>query len=79
VPDLLIPSILVALFCCQPGGIIAIIYAAQANGSKTAGDYARAAQQARTAKTWIWISVATGVAVYLIWGLVMVSGGMAMH
>jgi Interferon-induced transmembrane protein len=62
---MLIPSILVTLFCCQIGGIIAIIYAAGANSSKARGDYRRAAEQARTAKTWVFVSLGVGLVIIL--------------
>ena len=32
-------SILVTLFCCLPFGVVAIVYAAQASGKLSAGDY----------------------------------------
>ena len=32
VPNYLVQSILVTLFCCLPFGIVAIVYAAQVNG-----------------------------------------------
>src|ERR1043166_271348 len=38
VPNYLVPAILCTLCCCLPGGIAAIIYAAQVNSKKAAGD-----------------------------------------
>lgn len=70
VPDYLIWGILEAFLCCLPLGIAAIIYAAQANTSKSLGRYAEALQQARTAKQCIiWGVVLWGVGsvLYLLW------------
>lgn len=73
VPDYLIPSILVLIFCCQIGGIIALIYSVQANSARQAGDYRRGAQAAATAKTWLLVSVILGIvqviAAFLLLGI----------
>jgi hypothetical protein len=60
VPNYLVPGILVTLFCCLIGGIITIVYAAQANTKAAAGDYQGAMQAANTAKTWMWVSIILG-------------------
>jgi hypothetical protein len=60
VPNYLVPGILVTLFCCTIGGIVTIIYAAQANTKAAKGDYEGALQAANTAKTWMWVSIAIG-------------------
>lgn len=38
IPNYLVQSILVTIFCCVPLGIPAIVYAAQVNGRIQAGD-----------------------------------------
>ncbi len=53
-------AILVTIFCCGPLGIVAIVYAAQVNGNFAAGDYVGAAETARQAKKWTWISFGAG-------------------
>src|SRR5258707_14915750 len=60
VPNYLVPGILVTLFCCLIGGIVTIVYAAQANTKAAAGDYEGAMQAANTAKTWMWVSIILG-------------------
>lgn len=75
IPNYLVWSILVTLFCCVPGGIIGIIYSNKANSAKAMGDYAGALQANKTAKTWIIVSVVTWVVlVGLYVGLVVVGG-----
>jgi hypothetical protein len=70
----LVPAILVTLFCCLPGGVVAIIYATQVNSKVAAGDLAGA----KSAKMWVMISAGVGVALILIYIVVMfVFGGLA--
>ena len=52
VPNYLVYSILVTLFCCVPFGIVAIVMSAQANSKKAAGDYRGARRAASSAKGW---------------------------
>jgi len=54
----LIESILVTIFCCQPFGIVSIVYASQVNSKYTLGDYDGALQASKNAKKW------------MIWGLI---------
>lgn len=62
VPDYLVWSILVTLFCCLIPGIVAIVKSASANGKRNAGDYIGALQDANAAKTWMWWSFGLGLA-----------------
>ncbi len=48
----LVPAILVMLFCCQPLGIVAVIYAAVTLGKISQRDYAGARRSAKAAKNW---------------------------
>lgn len=66
VPDYLLWSILVTIFCCLPFGIVAIVKAAAANGKKNVGDYYGAMQDAAAAKTWVWWSFGVGLALDLL-------------
>ena len=74
IPNYLIPSILVTIFCCLPLGIVAIIFAAQVNGKVAAGDIAGAQSSSRTARTLVIISVVAGVVVI---GIVLLGFGEA--
>ena len=59
VPNHMVMAILTTLFCCLPGGVIAIIYASQVNNKLATGDIAGAQASAKTAKTWIIINIIT--------------------
>lgn len=67
IPNHLVWAILVTLFCCLPGGIVAIVYAAQVDGKAAAGDYAGAQQSSDNAKLWCWISLGVGLVAVLGW------------
>lgn len=47
--DYLVYSILVALFCCQPLGIAAIVFSAMTMSANSSGDYKTAQRHARLA------------------------------
>ena len=63
IPNYLIPSILVTIFCCLPLGIVAIIFAAQVNGKVAAGDITGAQSSSRTARTLVIVPVVAGAVV----------------
>jgi uncharacterized membrane protein YvbJ len=67
VPNYLVQSILVTLFCCVPFGIVSIVYAAQVNSKLTAGDYAGAVETSKKARTWCWVSFGIGLGWVVIW------------
>jgi hypothetical protein len=67
IQNYLVTSILVTLCCCVPAGIVAIIYAAQANSKLAAGDFHGAQESARLAKIWSWVGVGAGVLVGIIY------------
>lgn len=58
----LLPAILLTVLCCNPLGIIAIVYAAQSSKMVAAGDIQKALASARKAKIWCWITLVTGLA-----------------
>ena len=57
----LVLAILVTVFCCQPVGIAAIVFAAIAMYHDSAGNYDKAASFARTARLCIWIAFGVGL------------------
>jgi uncharacterized membrane protein YvbJ len=69
VPNYLVPTILVTIFCCLPFGIVAIVFAAQVNGKVERGDHEGALQASKRAKLWSWISF--GAAPVLILAIVL--------
>jgi Interferon-induced transmembrane protein len=74
VPNYLPQAILSTIFCCQPIGIVAIVYAAQVNGKQEAGDYEGAIKASDNAKKWCWISFAVGIFWMLLWVYILNSG-----
>jgi hypothetical protein len=62
IPNYLVQSILVTLFCCLPLGIPAIIFASQVNTKLQAGDLDGAAEASQKAKKWCWWSFGVGLA-----------------
>jgi hypothetical protein len=77
VPNHLVWAILCTLFCCVPGGIVAIVYAAQVDGKVAAGDIAAAQASARNAATWCWISAGVGLVIGILYFCLVVLGSIA--
>lgn len=77
VNNYLVPAVLTTLCCCLPGGVVAIIYAAQVNSKLAAGDIAGAMDSSRKAKMWCWIAAGAGIVVALAYGGLMMVGGLA--
>jgi hypothetical protein len=74
-PHRLVESILVTIFCCQPLGIVAIVFSALAMSANGKGDYADAWEKSKKAKMFIWIGFGVGLAVGLAYGALMLLGG----
>jgi Interferon-induced transmembrane protein/zinc-ribbon domain len=70
VPNYLVFSILVTILCCLPPGIAAIVYAAQVNNKLAVGDIAGAQAASKNAKMWCLISVGAGLAIVLVYALI---------
>jgi Interferon-induced transmembrane protein len=66
VPNYLVWSILVTLFCFLPTGIAAIVYASQVNTKFSTGDVAGAIEASNKAKMWTIISAVIGVLLAVI-------------
>ncbi|MGH7244203.1 MAG: CD225/dispanin family protein [Phycisphaerales bacterium] len=60
-------AILSALFCCQPIGIVAVVYAALAMGRNSAGAYSEAKGLSENARKWARIAIALGLIVQIIY------------
>jgi len=74
VPNYLVQSILVTLFCCLPLGIPAIVFSAQVNGKLQSGDLQGALAASKNAKTFCWIAFGLGLAATVVWVSLMVLG-----
>ena len=66
---MLVWSILATVFCCQPAGIVGIVFTALAMSADGQGNYAVANQHLRTAKTWTWVAFGFGLAVYAVYAV----------
>jgi predicted secreted protein len=73
VPTYLVPAILSTLFCCMPFGIIAIVFAAQVSSKLNAGDVPGAQKASANARTWLWVTVLTGLIIPILWFVVVLS------
>lgn len=65
----LVPSILVLIFCCQIGGIVALVYSVMAQSSYDAGNYRDALTKADSAKGWCWASVVITIVLLILGAL----------
>ena len=74
VPNYLVFAILTTVLCCLPAGIPAIVYAAQVNGKLQAGDVGGAQEASKNAKMWCWIAFGAGLAVFVIYMLLVMVG-----
>ena len=57
VPDYLVWAILATIFCCQPFGIVAIVFSALTISAKQRGDFQTAIENAKKTKLFLLISV----------------------
>jgi hypothetical protein len=75
IPNRLVWAILTTLFCCLPLGIVSIVYAAQVDGKRAAGDIAGAREASRKAGWWALWSVIAGPVLIGLW--ILFFGGLA--
>ena len=66
IPNYLAGSILVTICCCQIFGIVAMIYAVQANSKLGAGDIQGATASSKKAKAWLLWGIALGLVVSML-------------
>ncbi|MGO8690719.1 MAG: CD225/dispanin family protein [Thermoguttaceae bacterium] len=62
IPTYLVQAILVTIFCCQPFGIVSIVFAAIATSHLSSGNRAAAIAASNNAKTWCWVAFWCGLA-----------------
>jgi len=58
---------LTTLFCCLPMGVVSIVYAAQVDGRRAAGDVAGAQQASRKAAWWAAASALALPVLVVLW------------
>ncbi|GGA87431.1 hypothetical protein GCM10011521_27310 [Arenimonas soli] len=69
IPNHLVWAILATLFCCLPGGIVAIVYASRVDSLVAAGLYDAAREASDKARFWSLLSLFTpviGIVAYLL-------------
>jgi hypothetical protein len=54
------------VFCCPPGGIVSIIFAAQVNSKIAAGDIAGATESSGKAKMFMFVAVGLGLLTWIV-------------
>ncbi len=77
IPNYLVQSILVTIFCCWPLGIPAIIFAAQVNSKLAQNDIAGAMESSRKAKMFCWIALGLGCVVAVIYVILFAVGALS--
>lgn len=75
IPNHLVWAILTTLFCCLPLGVVSIVYAAQVDGRRAAGDIAGAYAASEKARFWAIMSVVAVPILVLLW--LVLFGGLA--
>ncbi len=60
-PSMLGWAIAATLCCCLPFGVVAIVFASQANSRASIGDQAGAWENHQKAKTWCWVAFGLGL------------------
>ena len=73
----MVESILVLIFCCLPFGIVGVVYASKVSGLFAAGRFAEAEQASRDAGKWTKLGFFIGLAVYLLYFLLVFVFGVA--
>ncbi len=61
IPNYLVQAILVTVFCCQPFGVVSIVFAAQVNGRVASGDIEGARRMSQDARKWAWLGFWVGL------------------
>ncbi len=67
VPDYMVWAILEMLFCCQPLGIVGLVFAVMANSKKNSGDIAGATVDAMNSKKFLKIGAWIGGVIALLY------------
>ena|SRR6267143_1502066 len=62
----IVASVVSFLACCIPHGLISLIFALQVDKKSAAGDLEGAANSAKQAKMWAWISIIIAIAGFVI-------------
>jgi hypothetical protein len=66
IPNYLVQSILVTIFCCLPFGIVALVYSNRVSTNLIMGNQRGAIYASKQARTWCWISLGMGLVLGII-------------
>lgn len=76
VPASYVGPVLVTIFCCLIGGIVSLVYTANANTKAAAGDFLGAERDKKTATTWMLVSLVGPLLLGMLWvALGVLTGG----
>ncbi len=73
-PNYLVWAILTTIFCCQPFGIVSIVFAAMVNSRWVSGDYEGAMRASKNAKLWAWLAASFGIIAIVLTFVLMALG-----
>lgn len=76
VPTHLVWAILSTILCCNPLGIVSIVYSAQVNAHLIRGDVRRAQRSSRLARNWVIATAAVSLVGWIIYGVAIAVGGL---
>ena len=76
IPNHMVGAIITALFCCQIGGIVAIVYAAQVNTKLARGDVEGARAASKTASSWVTVNIVIGLLIGILYFVIGAVGAM---
>ncbi|MCQ0112976.1 CD225/dispanin family protein [Zhouia amylolytica] len=60
-------SIISTILCCLPAGIVSIVYATKVDSAYAMGEYDRAANASKNAKTWAIVSIAVAALFWVLY------------
>jgi hypothetical protein len=76
IPTHLIWALLATIICCNPIGIVSIVYAAQVNTLLFRGDIPGAQRASRLARNWTIVTVAVSVIGWIVFASLLTLGGL---
>jgi len=71
-PNYLAPAVIVTFICCMPLGAVALIFAAQVDGRRLAGQWEDAKKSSESARLWCWIAFGVGVVFWTLYAALII-------
>ena len=66
IPNYLVQAVLVTLFCCQPFGVVSLVYATQVNTFLVGGFYNEAREASEKAREWLVMGFWLAIGLYAV-------------